>query len=154
RRQKVGFGPSVAFQCRPFRGKPTAEQWLALIDRLAELHARCGVDLAVIDTLASFLPGRDESNAGLMLEALLPLQHLTERGMAVLLMHHPRKGTPADAQAARGSGALSGCADIVIEMRHYTRAAEEDRRRVLHGYSRHEATPRVRVIELNAEGTA
>ncbi|HKI36576.1 MAG TPA: AAA family ATPase, partial [Gemmataceae bacterium] len=153
RRQKLGFGPSVAFQCRPFRGKPTTEQWLALIDRLADLNVRRGVDLAVIDTLASFLPGRDESNAGLMLEALLPLQHLTERGMAVLLLHHPRKGAPADAQAARGTGALAGYADIVLEMRHYTRAAEDDRRRVLHGYSRHEQTPRVRVIELNPEGT-
>jgi hypothetical protein len=154
RRQKLGFGPSVAFQCRPFRGKPTMDQWLALIDRLAELKVRHGVDLAAIDTLATFLPGRDESHAGLMLEALLPIQKLTELGMAVLLSHHPRKGNTADAQAARGSGALTGFADIVVEMRHYTRASAEDRRRVLYGYSRHEQTPRVRVIELNAEGAA
>jgi len=153
RRQKLGFGPSVAFQCRPFRGKSALDQWLALIDHLADLKARHGVDLAVIDTLASFLPGRDEAHAGLMLEGLLPLQRLTERRMAVLLLHHPRKGRAGDGQAARGSGALTGYADVVVEMRHYVRAAEDDRRRVLHGYSRHEQTPRLRVIELNPEGT-
>jgi hypothetical protein len=153
RRQKLGFAASVAFQCRPFRGKPTLAQWHALIDHLADLNVRHGVDLAVIDPLAAFLPGRDESQAGLMLEALLPLHRLTEQRMAVLLLHHPRKGRAGDGQAARGSGALTGYADIVIEMRHYLRAAEDDRRRVLHGYSRHEQTPRRRVLELNAEGT-
>jgi hypothetical protein len=153
RRQKLSFGSSVAFQCRPFRCKPTLEQWLALIDHLADLNVRHGVDLAVIDTLASFLPGRDEAHAGLMLEALLPLQRLTEQRMAVLLLHHPRKGKTGDGQAARGSGALTSYADIVIEMRHYLRAAEDDRRRVLHGYSRHDRTPRLSVIDLNPEGT-
>jgi hypothetical protein len=153
RRERLGFGPSVAFQCRPFPGKPTPSQWLALIDRLAELHDRRGVDLAVIDNLASFLPGRDESHAGLMLEALLPLQRLTRLGLAVLLLHHPKKGTARDGQAARGSGALTGYVDIIIEMRPCRRASEEDRRRVLCGYSRHERTPRQLVIELNPEGT-
>jgi hypothetical protein len=84
-----------------------------LIDRLGEPHDRRGVDLAVIDNLASFLPGRDESHAGLMLEALLPLQRLTRLGLAVLLLHHPKRGTARDGQAARGSGALTGYVDII-----------------------------------------
>ncbi len=152
RRQRLGFGPSAAFLCRPFLGKPTVAQWSALIERLADLHAGRGVDLAVIDPLAAFLPGRGESHADLILEALLPLRRLTALGMAVLLLHHPRKGAVADGQAARGSGALAGLADVVIEMRCPGRGAA-DRRRVLYGYSRHERTPHDLVVELNPEGT-
>jgi hypothetical protein len=153
RRRKLGFGASVAFLCRPFLGKPSPEQWLALIARLAGLHVRRGVDLGVIDNLATFLPGRNEANADLMLEALAPLQCLTAQGMAVLLLHHPKKGQTIDGQSARGSGALNGKVDISIEMHPYRRASENDRRRVLVGYSRHERTPHRLMIELNAEGT-
>jgi hypothetical protein len=83
----------------------------------------------------------------------LPLTRLTTLGVAVLVLHHPRKGEPAPGQAARGSGALSGFVDILIEMRHYRRAGDNDRRSRLLAFSRHEATPRELVIELNADGT-
>src|SRR5581483_7990910 len=83
----------------------------------------------------------------------MPLQRLTAQGMAVSLLHHPKKGQTIDGQSARGSGALNGNVDVSIEMRPYTRASEDDRRRVLVGYSRHERTPRRLTIELNTEGT-
>jgi hypothetical protein len=150
---KLAFGAAVAFLCRPFSGKPTFAQWLALIDHLAELGSGRGVDLAVIDALATFLPGHSESSAGIMLESLMPLQRLTDRGMAVLLIHHPRKGETRDGQAARGSGALGAHVDICLEMQSVKRPSEADRRRVLFGYSRFPGTPRTHVIELNAEGT-
>ncbi len=92
RGRKLGIGNNVSFFCRPFRGRPRTQQWLALIDRLSEMHAEHGIDLVVIDPLASFLPGRGESNAGCMLETLAPLQQLANQGMSVLVMHHPRKG--------------------------------------------------------------
>ncbi len=152
RGRKFGFGREACFLCRPFRGKPRPEEWQALLDRVGQLRELHGADLLVIDTLASFLPGRDESNAGLMLEALLPLQRLTAAGMAVLLAHHPRKGEPPAGQEARGSGALSGYADILVEMA--CRApGTDDRRRRLRAYSRSDQTPRELVIELNADGT-
>jgi hypothetical protein len=52
-----------------------------------------------------------------MLEFLLPLQRLTALGLSVLLLHHPSKAATATGLAARGSGALSGFADILIEMK-------------------------------------
>jgi hypothetical protein len=88
-----------------------------------------------------------------MLEALLPLQRLTADGMAVLVLHHPSKGEPRPGQMARGSGALSGYADMIVEMSWYSRSAEFDRRRKLRAWSRHDETPRELVIELNEEGT-
>ena len=117
RRSRLDFGQNVCLFSRPFPGRPSAAQWLALRDSLADLQTQGGVDLAVIDPLAAFLPGRDENHANTMLQALLPLQDLTRRGMAVLLLHHPVKGEPREGQAARGSGALLGFADISIEMR-------------------------------------
>src|SRR5262249_9859465 len=52
RSQKLDFGNHVCWLCRPFRGKPSFDEWLALVDRLAELRERHGIDLAVIDPLA------------------------------------------------------------------------------------------------------
>ncbi len=72
--------------------------------------------------------------------------------MAVLLLHHQRKGLTLDGQAARGAGNLPAHADIIIEMRPYS-AADDDRRRVLRSRSRFAATPRQLVIEWAADGT-
>jgi hypothetical protein len=152
-RRHLDFGDGVCFFCRPFVGRPRPCDWLALMERLGELRRAHGTDLVVVDSLAAFLPGRDESNAAGMLEALMPLQRLSGQGVAVLVLHHPRKGAPAPGQAARGSGALPGYVDIVVEMDLLSRADLEDRRRLLRAWSRHEHTPRELVIELSADGT-
>jgi hypothetical protein len=88
-----------------------------------------------------------------MLDALAPLQRLAGRGPAVLVLHHPAKKDSGAGPGGRGSGALLGCADVLIEMRWYRRTAEADRRRRLIALSRYEETPRQVVIELNAAGT-
>jgi hypothetical protein len=88
-----------------------------------------------------------------MLNALLPLQRLTSRGVAVLILHHPAKGRTRAGQAARGSGALSGYADILIEMRHYGKSSKDERRRALLAWSRFQQTPRRLVVEWTADGT-
>ena len=112
------------------------------------------MDLVAIDSLSCFLPGGSENLAPLMLEMLAPLRRLTERRMAVLLLHHPRKETPAEGMAARGSGALSAYADIIVEMDCCRRSRPgNDRRRALAAFSRFDDTPRDLVIELNAAGT-
>ena len=152
RSRHLDFGEHVCWLCRPFRARPTPLQWRALIDSLAEQRRQHGFALAVIDPLAAFLPGRDENTAGAMMEALLPLQVLTALGMAVLLLHHPRKQSSAPGQMARGSGALSAHVEVVLEMKTIS-AEPDDRRRRLMGFSRYPETPTDRVIELNAEGT-
>jgi hypothetical protein len=139
--------------CRPFTGKPSMAQWLALLDHVADLRRKHDVRLFVVDTLATFLPGRNEASAAVMLESLTPLQRLTQLGMSVLLVHHPGKGKPLPGQAARGSGALAGFVDIILEMNWCSHATENDRRRRLLAFSRHDETPRQLVIELNPEGT-
>src|SRR5262249_2747244 len=101
---KVPFGEHLTWFCQPFEGKPRPEEWLALLDQLVQLQAESGLDLLVLDPLASLLP--HENDAGSVLETLLPLQRLTGRGAAVLALHHPRKGT---SWPARRPGAAAPC---------------------------------------------
>jgi hypothetical protein len=150
RARRHDFGGQVCFVCQPFRSVARPEEWQALLDRLLDLRRRHGVDLAVIDPLAPFLAA--ENQARPVLEALLPLSTLTAAGMAVLLLHHPAKGHPPVGQAARGSGALLGHVDIAVEMRHPGGDPLTRRRRFL-AFSRHAATPRELLLELNAEAS-
>ncbi len=147
-------GACARFLVRPFGGaRPTGAQWLAFVANLAKLHRQGGFDLLMIDPLASFLPGSAETYAPAMLDFLLPLQELAESGPAIWLLHHPAKGKRADGQAGRGTSALAGFVDILIEMSCVKRLRSPDRRRRLRAYSRKDETPRHLVIELNAAGT-
>ncbi len=128
------------------------DDWQALIDHMLALRQVAGLELVVIDPLAAFLPCRNTSEAAVILAALLPIQQLTAVGVSVLLLHHPRKQASPAGQWARGSGALTGFADILLEMHYVSTADADDRRRKLLAYSRHEATPRRLVIELDAAG--
>jgi hypothetical protein len=152
--RQLALGQNVQFLCRPFQGaRPTAAQWLALVAGLETLHRQEALDLVVIDALATLLPGYAETCAPKMLDCLLPLQALANLGPAVWLLHHPAKGKRADGQAARGSGALTGFADIIMEMSCVRRARSRDRRRRICAYSRYIETPRHLILELNAGGT-
>jgi hypothetical protein len=151
--RRLAMGQNVQFLCRPFRGRrPTDDQWLSLVASVEALHRREGLDLVVIDPLATLLPGYAEACAPKMLDSLLPLQALANLGPAVWLMHHPAKGKRADCQAGRGSSALPGFADIVMEMSCFRRARSRDRRRRICAYSRYVQTPRHLIIELNVDG--
>jgi AAA domain len=152
RHDRLHFGPNIQFICRPFRGRPTTFEWMGLIDRILARHNAAGLDLVVIDPLAAFLPGRTENDAGTMLDVLLPLQRLTGAGIAVLINHHPKKGEPPPGHAARGSGALSGYVDVIIEMTWYGRATDDERRRKLAAFSRLPETTRRLVIGLTDDG--
>ncbi|HEX3150860.1 MAG TPA: AAA family ATPase [Gemmataceae bacterium] len=150
--QQLNLGDNLGFLCRPFRGPTTPELWEGLIDSLVARKQNVGLDLLVIDPLAAILPRSSESHSTLMLSAMAPLQRLTALGVAVLVLHHPRKAKTAEGRAARGTGALSGAVDILIEMSTLKTLESDDRRRKLRAFSRHSQTPANLVIELNAEG--
>jgi len=143
----------VQWFCKPYQGQPTLQQWHDLLAQVGRMHDREPVDLLAIDPLANLAALRTENDSAEMLKALAPLQRLTSRGVSVLLCHHPRKGPVAPGQAARGSGALSACADILLEMHPVNRRNPKARCRRLRAYSRYPATPPVWVIEWTADGT-
>ncbi len=148
RRDDLGIGDHVALLCRPFLGRPTGEEWREFVAYLAALVRRDGYTIIVFDTVAVCWPVSDENDASKVIAALQPLHAITELGAGVLLVHHPRKGDAGEGQAARGSGALPGFVDVIIELRRLNPKNREDRRRVLTAYSRFdETTPEV-VLEL------
>ena len=129
--QLRGIRDHVYLLCRPFLAPPSHAQWLALIDTDAAMRERHGIDLVVFDSLAYFTPPQIETSTAALLECPTPLQRLTSAGMAVLLPHHPRRGSTFLGQAARGRGALLAHVEIYIEMYYYARPDELDRRRRL-----------------------
>jgi hypothetical protein len=153
RAHRLDINDHVGWLCRPFTSLPDPSEWRRLIDQLLDVHRDRAIDLVVIDTLASFLPRASENLADNMLQALLPLQDLTARGAALLLLHHPKKGETRAGQASRGSGALPGFVDILIEMSWHAAPEQPDRRRRLQAFSRFSETPARLVIELSHDGT-
>ena len=149
RGRKTPFGPNVRWLCRPFVGRPSVAEWLALVQHLANLAAGTRT-LIVIDPLAMVLPGFDENNAGTAIAALTPLRRLTDAGHAVLLLHHPSKGGAGE---PRGSGAITGIADVLIRMEASPNPDQHPNRRWLHAEGRLEHIVAERLIELNAEHT-
>lgn len=150
---RLDLDSHVMWMCRPFVGPPKLPDWLALLDQLAALRRDHGVDLVLLDPLAELLPAHAENDTALMHAALRPLRALAQTGLAVLMLHHPRKDQNADGQAARGVGSLSAAVDILIEMSWHQHAASADRRRRLQAWSRRAETTRQLIIELNADAT-
>jgi hypothetical protein len=71
----------VRWFCQPFRGKPTLEQWLDLLDQIGRMHERQPVGLLAIDSLANLSPMRTENDSAEVLRAVVPLQGLSSRGL-------------------------------------------------------------------------
>jgi len=154
RNQQLVFGSNDSFYCRPFVNTPNQEVWERFLEHLQSLKPIDGTDLVIIDPISHFIPMHYENQAKLMLEALVPLRKLTSAGMAVVLVHHPRKATSVQGAASRGSGMLPSFVDILVEMYLMRPENPDDRRRRLLGFSRHRATPRVLLMELNADGSS
>ena len=148
--RQFDFGGQVLLIPQPFASLPTAAEWRELIEHVGQLKTEHGLDLLVIDSLTHFL--RDETSKRGVLDLIMPVRQLTARGMAALFMHHPRRQGAGQGIAGRGHGAIHTEVDISIEMRHPGGNLDSRARRFF-CLSRHAATPRHFLFELNAEGT-
>jgi len=106
--------------------------------------------LIIIDTLSRFWDVQDENDGRQVDAALTPLLTVCRNtGFALLLIHHTRKSGGAQGSAVRGSSALTGNADIILEL---SRLHPQDRgpRRRLSGWSRFGGVPDGLVVERGA----
>lgn len=139
----------ISIVSRPFVRRPDLRAWERFIEYLSHEIRRHNIGLVVFDTLGSFWPVSDENDASQVTAALMPLRSLQHA--AVMLVHHPRKGDAAEGQAARGSGALPGFVELIVELRRFDPARRDDTRRVLTSYSRFDETPPELVLQYDPE---
>lgn len=132
------------------QGKRT---WPGLIEEARAYCAQHEIGVLVVDTLGTWtgLRGDDESKAGAVIEALEPLMLAAGDGLSVLIVAHQRKAAGKHGEAVRGSNAITGGVDVIVELE---RAPEElgKRMRVLRSESRFTATPDELVGELTEDG--
>ncbi|MCC6677884.1 MAG: AAA family ATPase [Phycisphaerales bacterium] len=152
RRDDLGLSETVDVLIRPFMTKPDHAAWREFLEHLRALVIARGYDLVVFDTLSNLWPVMNENDAGEVGAALMPLRALSDAGPALMLIHHPRKGGGDEAQATRGSGALPGFVDVIMELGRYAKDDPYDRRRVLKTHSRFEESMPESVIELTDAG--
>lgn len=148
--RQFNFGGQLCLYPQPFPLLPTAMQWNDLLQDIAALQVEHQIDLLVIDSLTHFL--RAENTASAVLDLLMPVRALAAQGMAVLLMHHPRRQGASAGNAGRGHGSIQSEVDISIEMR-YAGLSLDTRARRFFCQSRHADTPRHLQFALNAAGT-
>ncbi len=153
RQSKFRLGDHISWIFRPFVGPPTLDEWLEFMKQVRSRQRYRPADLLVIDPLATIFPSASDRNPEMLLAALAPLRTLASRGVAVLLLHHPRKGRRAESIEPRGTGVLPSTVDILIQLERMENASPVDRRRWLRAQSRFEETPVERLIELNEAGT-
>jgi hypothetical protein len=103
------------------------------------------VDLVIIDTLAEFWDVKDENDSQSVMRALKPLKKIVhENNIALVVIHHLRKAPGEKGSGHRGSSAITGTADINLELREEQR----EQFRTLSSRSRFWETPKALIIEL------
>lgn len=136
---------------QPFFTKPTLAQWEQAIARIVRSVEELRPRLVIFDTLSNLWPVRDENSAAEVNAALMPLRAISATGAAVILVHHDRKSGGSNGEGARGSSAIGGFPDALVQLKRY-RDQPGDTRRRLSYVGRFEHAPAEVVIDLTEEG--
>ena len=152
RRDLLELAPTNLIVRRWSFARPSHQCWANMLAQLADVVRERSLSMVVFDTLPSLWPVQNENDASEVVEALAPLRDINEAGAAVLLIHHPRKGEGDQAQASRGSGALPGFVDVIVELRRFNPQDPNDTRRKLTAYGRYAEVPPETIVDLTDEG--
>lgn len=153
RRDALCLDDSLAVLSRPMLTKPTNAEWVEFIAHVHALATAHKADLIVFDTISKFAPWRNENDSADVMATMTPLDRLVKDGIAVKAIHHHGKNDSGEGKAARGSTALAGAVDILLEMRRFKPDERHDRRRVLSGLGRFDEVPDELVIALAEDGS-
>lgn len=111
-----------------------------------------GVGLLILDTVSRFWGVTSEDDAAEVIRTLGPLYALTRHhNVGTVLVHHTRKARGYGGRAIRGSNALPGAVDVIIEFDKINRYDTSTRRRldILSRFSL--TTPQI-IGEITPEG--
>lgn len=148
RREKFRLpGKSIHIVSRPMNKKYTNTEWVAALARAVEICEENEIKLCVIDTLTTFWDAQDENDAAKVSRSLIPISQLAKKNIGVLIVHHDRKSGGDYGNAARGSNALTGFVDIIVELGRLD-DNHSPTRRALKTLSRFDESPSEVVIDL------
>lgn len=136
------FGLSQSRQLRLSPRDTSARlSWEEAIGAAVAEARRVGAELLVVDSFPHFakLPKDGAKDSSLINEAFRPLQAAAAAGLAVLLIHHERKGGGEAGEGVRDSGAIVASSDIILELGRI--ALDRPSARKLELLSRFRSTP-------------
>jgi hypothetical protein len=136
---------------QPFFTKPTLTQWEQAIAKIVRSVEELTPRLVIFDTLSNLWPVRDENSAAEVNAALMPLRAISATGAALILVHHDRKSGGSKGEGARGSSAIGGFPDALVQLKRY-RDQPGDTRRRLSYIGRFEKAPAEVIIDLTEDG--
>jgi len=99
------------------------------------------VDVVVIDTLTTVAGLDDEDNSGRVGAAMREFRRVSNAGYAVFVLRHGRKAGGEVGDAGRGSSAISGAVDILLQIDPFKGDDDESNLRILRARGRMKATP-------------
>lgn len=147
RREESEITTPIWIYPRPIKQKLDYKGWVLLLEGAAQFCEENKIDLFILDTLAGFWSVDNENDAARVSAALLPINNLLDKKIAVLLVHHFRKSGGDEGTAARGSGQLGAAVDIIVELSKLDSTNPNSTQRVLKTYSRFEESPKEVVID-------
>jgi hypothetical protein len=149
--RRFGLGGSIDLL---MRHEAAGVEWSEVVRQAVERCHERGLGILVVDTWDKWtgLRGDNEKSAGYTLEALEPLTQAAGEGLAVLIVAHQRKALGSYGEAVRGSNALTGGVDVVVELeRPSADLGSEGTARVLHAVSRYAGTPEEQAAKLEGD---
>jgi hypothetical protein len=93
--------------------------WEQVVERTGDYAREFNAGLIAVDTLSKWakIPEDKENDTGTGSEAMQPLENLAAQGFAILSNRHNRKAGGEVGDSARGTSAISGGADVIIDIR-------------------------------------
>ena len=126
--------------------------WPEIVRQAITYCAQHNLRVLVVDTWDRWtsLRGDSENTAGATNEALEPLHYAAASGLAVVIVTHQRKSLGEFGEAVRGSNALTGGVDVVLELeRPAASLGLGHHARALRAVSRFAATPDELYVDLD-----
>jgi hypothetical protein len=132
------------------RHETSGMSWSEIVAEAVAYAKQHDLGVIVVDTIDKWwgLRGDQENSSGAVLEAFQPLAAAAAEGLAVLISTHQRKSGGEHGEAVRGSNALTGAVDVIVELERGKGDLDTQASRVLKATSRFEATPEKLVLRL------
>jgi DNA-binding transcriptional ArsR family regulator len=126
------------------RHEAAGVSWPEIIEQAVARCQERGLGALFIDGFDKWagLRGDSENSSGPVLEAVEPLTLAAASGLAVLIVAHQRKSGGEFGEAVRGSNALAGAVDVILELERPPATLEAvEGTRILRAVSRFASTP-------------